>query len=225
MRWHKRNFGAVLAFGLAWITINPAGATTLYDNGPINGTVNGYALEGGFAVSNSFTLTQNSVLTGVTFGAWTWTPAGPLTAVDWGITATAATYPISGTASVTTGAALSPASSYGFGGLYTVSLDSFSLPNISLAAGAYYLVLQNAVGGYALWDMNFGSSAATQGVPALSTSRSIRSSESFQIIGEVATTPLPATLPLFVSGAGLLSYLGWRRKKKSGSTHCQGALR
>ncbi len=29
-----------------------------------------------------------------------------------------------------------------------------------------------------------------------------------------ATTPLPAALPLFASGAGVLGYLGWRRKKK-----------
>ena len=30
-----------------------------------------------------------------------------------------------------------------------------------------------------------------------------------------ATTPLPATLPLFGSGAGVLGFLGWRRKKKA----------
>ncbi len=31
---------------------------------------------------------------------------------------------------------------------------------------------------------------------------------------EVTVTPLPAALPLFVSGASLLSFLGWRRKRK-----------
>jgi hypothetical protein len=30
-----------------------------------------------------------------------------------------------------------------------------------------------------------------------------------------ATTPIPGALPLFASGAGLLSFFGWRRKKKS----------
>jgi hypothetical protein len=32
---------------------------------------------------------------------------------------------------------------------------------------------------------------------------------------EPATTPLPATLPLFASGLGALGLLGWRRKRKS----------
>jgi hypothetical protein len=30
-----------------------------------------------------------------------------------------------------------------------------------------------------------------------------------------ATTPLPAALPLFATGAGLLAFIGWRRKKKA----------
>ena len=32
---------------------------------------------------------------------------------------------------------------------------------------------------------------------------------------EGGNTPLPATLPLFASGAGVFGYLGWRRKKKA----------
>jgi len=31
----------------------------------------------------------------------------------------------------------------------------------------------------------------------------------------IASTPLPATLPLFVTGFGALGLLGWRRKQKS----------
>src|SRR5262245_29322776 len=31
----------------------------------------------------------------------------------------------------------------------------------------------------------------------------------------INATPLPAALPLFASGAGVLGYLGWRRKKKT----------
>ena len=31
----------------------------------------------------------------------------------------------------------------------------------------------------------------------------------------LATTPLPAALPLFASGAGVLGFLGWRRKRKA----------
>ena len=32
---------------------------------------------------------------------------------------------------------------------------------------------------------------------------------------EVTVTPLPAALPLFASGAGVLGFLGWRRKRKA----------
>ncbi len=34
------------------------------------------------------------------------------------------------------------------------------------------------------------------------------------VVAQVETTPLPAALPLFASGAGLLGFLGWRRKRK-----------
>jgi len=34
-------------------------------------------------------------------------------------------------------------------------------------------------------------------------------------ISDIAATPLPATLPLFVSGLGGLGLLGWRRKRKN----------
>ena len=35
------------------------------------------------------------------------------------------------------------------------------------------------------------------------------------VVAEAATTPLPAALPLFASGAGVLGFFGWRRKKKA----------
>jgi hypothetical protein len=37
------------------------------------------------------------------------------------------------------------------------------------------------------------------------------------VSGEVDPTPLPATLPLFVTGLGALGLLGWRRKRKNGA--------
>ncbi len=36
-----------------------------------------------------------------------------------------------------------------------------------------------------------------------------------QFSSSADATPLPAALPLFVSGAGLLGFLGWRRKRKA----------
>jgi hypothetical protein len=34
-------------------------------------------------------------------------------------------------------------------------------------------------------------------------------------IATIATTPLPAALPLFATGLGALGLLGWRRKRKA----------
>ena len=36
----------------------------------------------------------------------------------------------------------------------------------------------------------------------------------FTAEADAATTPLPAALPLFATGAGLLGFLGWRRKRR-----------
>ena len=42
----------------------------LYDNGPINGTINAFTINFGFAVSDTFTLASASTVTGLSFGAW-----------------------------------------------------------------------------------------------------------------------------------------------------------
>ena len=39
----------------------------------------------------------------------------------------------------------------------------------------------------------------------------------FSLESDSAATPLPAALPLFVSGAGVLGFFGWRRKRKCGA--------
>jgi hypothetical protein len=206
-------FGLVALFALASVSQH-ASAAVLYDNGPINGTISGYAITDGYAVSNSFTLSQDSIVTGVNFGAWVLQSASltaSLTAVDWAITTIPSSYPINGSASVTTEPTGIPHVSY------TILSASFSTGSVSLAPGSYYLVLQNAVstiGGssaFVFWDLNNGPSTASQntGVGAIG-------SESFQIIGSsIAATPLPAALPLFASGLGALGLLGWRRKRKA----------
>ena len=36
-----------------------------------------------------------------------------------------------------------------------------------------------------------------------------------EIRGQLAPVPLPAALPLFATGLGVLGVLGWRRKRKA----------
>jgi hypothetical protein len=42
----------------------------LYDNGPTNGSIDGWTINFGFAVSDTFNLTSNSTVNGVNFAAW-----------------------------------------------------------------------------------------------------------------------------------------------------------
>jgi hypothetical protein len=178
-------------------------AGVLYDNGPLDGNDLGWTINFGFAVSDSFTLSAPATVTGVTFGAWNF-PGDVISTVDWGITSAAGTYPDDGTAAVTTGTQ-NPNS-----GGYLVSIDSFSTGAVSLAAGTYYLVLQNAgvsSGDPAYWDQNSGPSSATE-----NTIGDIPS-ETFQILGTSGTVPEPTAWALMLVGfAGLGAALRGARK-------------
>jgi hypothetical protein len=92
-------------------------------------------------------------------------------------------------------------------------IGTFSTGNISLAAGTYYLVLQNAVltnGGFYFWDENDGPSSATNNIAGAI------GSESFQILGttNVSATPLPSTWFLMLSGFAGLGFFAYRGTKK-----------
>ena len=136
-----------LAAVLCLLMALPASAGILYDNGPVNGTIDAYTINFGFQVADSFTLSSGSTVTGANLYVWLGTAGDNFTEVDWSILdgtgnvlgATLA----SGTAAVisTKDLARSP-NPYG----YDIDSSTFSiLPNQSLGAGTYFLMLQNAV--------------------------------------------------------------------------------
>ena len=48
----------------------PGWAQVLYDDGPINGTVDAWTINYGFVVGDTFTLSANSTVGGFNFGVW-----------------------------------------------------------------------------------------------------------------------------------------------------------
>jgi hypothetical protein len=147
-----RNILTLLPLSLVLSTV-PATASVIFNNYPINGAIDGLAMSGvvggtPISASDSFTLGSSAIANGVNFGVW----IEPLTTfgrVNWTITS----QPLGGGVL------------YGFGagspvsltvipdpslGSTTLASATFSFPDLSLAAGTYYLTLQ----GTALWDIN-----------------------------------------------------------------------
>ncbi len=195
---------AILFLALAAV---PASAQVLYDDGPINGTVDAWTINFGYVLSDSFTVPVNSTVTGLVFGVWEY-PGDTLTSVDWEITQ----YELGGTvfgSGTTSGKNLTDqfisVNRYG----YDIDQITVTGLNVSLAKGGeYWLSLQNAVvpsGDPVYWDENSGPSSASE------SATGTLPAESFQIIGTSGgggSTPEPSSLMLLASGvvgvAGLL---------------------
>src|SRR5580658_5996022 len=60
---------SLLALCLALVAV-PATAQTVYDNGPVNGQVDAWTINFGFAVSDTFHLTASTSVEDITFWAW-----------------------------------------------------------------------------------------------------------------------------------------------------------
>jgi hypothetical protein len=194
----KFGLSVLPALGLAFAA-PAASATVLYDNGPVTGS-NAYFINGN-AIADSFTLATASTVTGVNFAVWSF--GGAITTVDWGITSTANSFPITGTAAVTIGA------SDGTVGPYTINSDSFLTGDVTLAAGTYYLVLQNAIGATVAWDVSSGPSTAFDKLDHITIP-----SETFQITGISAAVPEPSTWAMMLLGFAGVGFMAYRRKTK-----------
>ena len=204
----------------------PLSAGVLYDNGPIKGTSGvGIAswIEGThnewYMAADSFTLSANSSITGVTFGAEFYTGDSGLT-VDWAITTTPFGPALAqGTANLS-GTFLLAIPAYDM----VAWSESFSISPVRLGAGTYWLQLSNCMTvnyNWAYWDMNRGTSVAYQKYQYQDPSGlypgqgQLPYSESFQILGSV---PEPGSLVLLSSGALLLAIRRFR--SRAGRVSC-----
>jgi hypothetical protein len=178
------------ALSLAACLTQTASAAVLYDNGPVNGTVDAWTINAGFSVEDSFTLSSAATVTGVTFASWAF-PGDKISSVDWAI------LPASG---FTGGTTASVTSSYQYTNDwgYDIASNTFSTGKVTLAAGTYYLELQKAVatnGDAVYWDQNNGASTANENAVGPI------GSQSFQILGTSAV-PEPATWAMMLVGFG-----------------------
>jgi hypothetical protein len=193
----------VVTAAAAALLAGSAGASTIYDNGPINGTITGWTLNFGFAVADSFTVSSTTSAWDMSFGTWNF-PGESLQSVDWAI------YdgnPFTGSPTLlgsgTATAGNNFVSTNGFG--YNLYTDTISLGGVALTSGTYWVELSGAIsntGDPIYWDENDGPSSAWEN-PVGSIG-----SESFSI-----GTPEPATWALMLAGfAGLGAALRSRRK-------------
>ncbi len=196
---------------LLFLAVVPAVAQNdLYDNGPINGTVDAWTVNLGFVVSDTFTIgAGGATVNGMSFGAWLF-PGDQIDIGEVSITSSefgGTTY-FDGIVNFT----ISDCNMNQFG--YNVCTETGSFGPVNLNAGTYWVNLSNFedVGDPLYWDENSGPSQASQ------TSTGTIPSESFTILGSASstttttgTTPEPGSILLFASG--VLGVAGILRRK------------
>lgn len=179
---------------LICLALPAAAQNDLYDNGPTDGFTIGWTINFGLAVSDTFTLANNSTVNGLTFAAWLF-PGDVLQTVEVSITSSefgGTTY-FDQTVNFTAGTCFS-------NGGFNVCNETGMFSGVNLNAGTYWLDLTGAVvpsGDPVYWDQNSGPSLASENTLGTLTS------ESFTVLGTSGTsgtTPEPSSVLLFGSG-------------------------
>jgi len=196
-----------------------ATADDVYNNGPINGTVDAWTINFGFFVSDTFTVsTPNTPITGLSFGAWLF-PGDVLQSVEVSMTSDV----LGGTTyfDQVVNLTQSGCSENQLGYIVCTETGSFGGP--TLEPGTYWLNLQNAVvnnGDPVYWDENSGIGCTSKGCPSVAETDCIQNyigcipSESFTLSsggGGTGTTPEPNSAVLW--GSGVLSVIAVLRRK------------
>ncbi len=209
MLFRLRLMAPLLAL-LLLLPVMPLSASVLYSNGPVNGNVDAWTVDGNYHVTNSFQLLSPSVITGVIFGAWGY-PGRTGVWADWAITSTAFGPALAGGRATLTNTFLFNNSQGA-----DVWEESFTIPALSLGPGTYWLELDDTMttnSRWFWWDQSDGPSQAQR------TSQyggGSMGSESFQILGTAVgaeAAPEPGSFGLLVSGTLLMGVALVRKRK------------
>lgn len=190
----------------------PSVAGTLYDNGPRGPDADAWVINLGFAVSDTFTLTANSTINGLSFNAWLFPGDTQLSAeVSISSEEFGGTTFFDQTATFTQSDCAINA--YGF----NVCEETASFNGPALQAGTYWLNLQNASvpsGNSVYWDENSGAGCQSPGCPSLASESAVGTipSESFTILGNISTGTMPEPATILLLGTGVFALAGLGRK-------------
>jgi len=205
---------------LALTAVPAVAQNDLYDNGPVNGEVDGWQINNGNGVSDSFScqsspgLAPEAACKGthikeVSFYAWL-EPGDTATGVEIAIGSAGyfSNNLFDGTVSLTQ----SHCFTNGLG--FDVCQESGNFSGPALNAGNYYLTLENATtadGAPLYWDENSGVGCTSPGCPSQAQENGVGTipSETFTLEGTPAgSTPEPNTMALIGSGfVGLAAFL------------------
>jgi PEP-CTERM motif len=195
--------------------------SVVYNNGYIGSISDSWTINLGFWVQDSFYLTSHTQLTGVDFTVLE-SQGDKMQTVDWQLLSTQPGVGLGLPTTINVNDTV--LSTGGFG--YQVDDISFTLPNLNLNGGTYWLRLSNATtrdqGNPVYWIENDGGGCTSPGCPsqALATTVGSIGSEVFDIRGikladgdtsAFNQSPEPSSLAIF--GSGVVALAGRLRKR------------
>ncbi len=196
---------ACLALACLTLAAVPALAQgTVYDNGPVNGQVDGWIINFGYAVSETFQLANNSTVGGISFWAWL-EPEDTASTVEVQLGSTG--YYSNNLLDETI--LLTQSNCFTNNRGFEVCQESGNFAGPALNAGNYYLTLTNATtvnGDPVFWDENSGVGCQSPGCPSSAQEFTFGTipSEAFTLGGsssQTGTTPESSTIFLVVTGS------------------------